>query len=159
MAQIFVTVHRSVVDKSRQMLLEMKRYNYVTPTNYLELVSGYKRFAGLTVLSSCKVRYCFCCRLLEEKRKELGDAASKLKNGLFKLDETREKVQAMSLELEEAKVKVADYQKQCEEYLVVIVQQKREADEQQKVLESLGFGANRNFATMCLSCSGCWRSK
>jgi dynein heavy chain len=112
-AQIFVTVHRSVVDKSRQMLLEMKRYNYVTPTNYLELVSGYKR-------------------LLEEKRKELGDAASKLKNGLFKLDETREKVQAMSVELEEAKVKVAEYQKQCEEYLVIIVQQKREADEQQK---------------------------
>ena len=73
------------------------------------------------------------CRLLEEKRKELGDAANKLKNGLSKLVETREKVEAMSVELQEAKIKVAEYQKQCEEYLVVIVQQKREADEQQKV--------------------------
>jgi hypothetical protein len=53
---------------------------------------------------------------------------------LFKIDETREKVEVMSLELEDAKKKVAEFQKQCEEYLVIIVQQKREADEQQKVL-------------------------
>ena len=79
---------------------------------------------------------CLCpssCRLLGEKRKELGEQVSKLRNGLYKIDDTREKVQAMSVELEEAKVKVADFQRQCEEYLVVIVQQKREADEQQKV--------------------------
>ena len=72
-------------------------------------------------------------RLLYEKRKELGDAANKLKNGLNKIDETRVKVEGMSVELEDAKTKVAQFQKQCEEYLVVIVQQKREADEQQKV--------------------------
>ena len=44
-AKIFVTVHRSVVETSEKMLLELKRHNYVTPTNYLELVTGYKRFA------------------------------------------------------------------------------------------------------------------
>ena len=71
--------------------------------------------------------------MLYEKRKELGDAAKKLRNGLFKIDDTRAKVEVMSVELEEAKTKVAQFQKQCEEYLVVIVQQKREADEQQKV--------------------------
>ena len=72
----------------------------------------------------------------------MGDSRDKLKNGLFKIDETREKVEAMSIELEDAKVKVALFQKQCEEYLVVLVQQKREADEQQKSvslrLESVG---------------------
>lgn len=72
-------------------------------------------------------------RLLAEKRQELLDQANKLRTGLFKIDETREKVEMMSVELEEAKKKVADFQKQCEEYLVIIVQQKREADEQQKV--------------------------
>lgn len=41
-AQMFALIHRSVVDYSKKMLLEMKRYNYVTPTNYLELVTGYK---------------------------------------------------------------------------------------------------------------------
>uniref|UniRef100_A0A2K5ICV1 Dynein axonemal heavy chain 2 n=1 Tax=Colobus angolensis palliatus TaxID=336983 RepID=A0A2K5ICV1_COLAP len=114
-AQIFVTMHWSVAQYSQKMLLELRRHNYVTPTNYLELVSGYKKLLG-------------------EKRQELQDQANKLRTGLFKIDETREKVQVMSLELEDAKKKVAEFQKQCEEYLVIIVQQKREADEQQKAV-------------------------
>ncbi|XP_074657783.1 dynein axonemal heavy chain 2-like [Tubulanus polymorphus] len=113
LAKIFSMMQKSVTDYSKKMLDEMKRYNYVTPTNYLELVAGYKT-------------------LLYEKREELGNACDKLKNGLSKIDETREKVESMSVELEEAKTKVAQFQKQCEEYLLVIVQQKREADEQQK---------------------------
>ena len=75
----------------------------------------------------------FAYSLLEMKRTEIGNQANKLKSGLSKLIETREKVQAMSIELEEAKVKVAEYQKQCDEYLVIIVQQKRDAEEQEKV--------------------------
>ncbi|GAB5580480.1 dynein axonemal heavy chain 2 [Prionailurus iriomotensis] len=114
-AKIFVTMHWSVGQYSQKMLLELRRYNYVTPTNYLELVSGYKKLLG-------------------EKRQELLGQANKLRTGLFKIDETREKVEVMSLELEEAKKKVAEFQKQCEEYLVIIVQQKREADEQQKAV-------------------------
>ena len=43
--------------------------------------------------------------LLGEKRKELGDAADKLRNGLFKIDETSVKVESMSVELEIAKGK------------------------------------------------------
>ncbi|XP_032092528.1 dynein heavy chain 2, axonemal [Thamnophis elegans] len=116
-AKIFVTMHWSVARYSHKMLLELRRHNYVTPTNYLELVSGYKK-------------------LLAEKRKELSDQANKLRNGLFKIDETREKVEVMTLELEEARRKVAEFQKQCEEYLVIIVQQKREADEQQKTVSA-----------------------
>lgn len=42
-ASIFVTTHQSVAQVSQQMKLELKRHNYVTPTNYLELVSGYKK--------------------------------------------------------------------------------------------------------------------
>nr|XP_055054184.1 LOW QUALITY PROTEIN: dynein axonemal heavy chain 2 [Misgurnus anguillicaudatus] len=114
-ASIFVTVHQSVAQFSHRMKVELKRHNYVTPTNYLELVSGYKK-------------------LLSEKRAELGEQVSKLRNGLFKIDDTRSKVEAMSVELEDSKKKVAEFQKQCEEYLVVIVQQKREADEQQKAV-------------------------
>lgn len=44
MAQIFVTMHWSVAQYSQKMLLELRRHNYVTPTNYLELVSGYKKY-------------------------------------------------------------------------------------------------------------------
>lgn len=42
-ALTFATIHDSVAKCSRRMALEMKRYNYVTPTNYIELVSGYKK--------------------------------------------------------------------------------------------------------------------
>lgn len=41
-ASIFSIVHDSVSKMSVRMLDEMKRHNYVTPTNYLELVTGYK---------------------------------------------------------------------------------------------------------------------
>lgn len=85
-------------------------------------------------LSGFCLRMCLCrSRLLAEKRGELGEQVSKLRNGLLKISETREKVEAMSLELEEAKRQVAEFQKQCDEYLSVIVQQKKEADSQQKV--------------------------
>ncbi|XP_072006034.1 dynein axonemal heavy chain 2 [Engystomops pustulosus] len=114
-ARIFVTMHRSVADYCHKMKLELKRQNYITPTSYLEVVSRYKR-------------------LLNEKRTELGEKASKLRNGLFKIDETREKVEKMSEQLAIARSKVAEFQKQCEEYLVIIVQQRREADEQQKAV-------------------------
>jgi len=114
-AGVFMTVHRSVVEMSEQMLFEMKRHNYVTPTNYLEFVSGYKG-------------------LLDSKRKEIGDAANKLSSGLSKLIETRQKVEAMTVELEETKSQLAVFQKQCDEYLVVIVQQKRDAEEQEKTV-------------------------
>lgn len=72
------------------------------------------------------------CRLLDGKRKEIGDAANKLRNGLDKLIDTRQKVEAMTVELEETKGQLAILQKQCDEYLVVIVQQKRDAEEQEK---------------------------
>ena len=42
--QVFVTAHQSVADVSKQMLQELKRHNYVTPTNYLETVRGYRYF-------------------------------------------------------------------------------------------------------------------
>eukprot|EP01135_Chromosphaera_perkinsii_P005558 Nk52_evm107s352 gene=Nk52_evmTU107s352 len=114
-SEVFTVAHSSVREMSKKMLFEVKRANYVTPTNYLELVSGYKE-------------------LVKEKKLELGNAAGKLRNGLDKLDDTRLKVETMSVELEKSKIQLAEFQKQCEEYLVVIVQQKREADETQKAV-------------------------
>ncbi|KAL8578359.1 Dynein heavy chain 2, axonemal [Nucella lapillus] len=115
LAHIFSVMQKSVSDYSKRMMQELKRHNYVTPTNYLELVSGYKK-------------------LFYEKKGELSREALKLGNGLSKIDDTREKVEKMSVELEDAKVKVIEFQKQCDEYLLVLVQQKQEADEQQKAV-------------------------
>ena len=76
----------------------------------------------------------FIFSLLEEKRKELGDAANKLRNGLGKLVDTKLKVEAMTVELEQTKSQLAVFQKECDDYLVIIVQQKREAEEQEKAV-------------------------
>ncbi|VDN98570.1 unnamed protein product [Rodentolepis nana] len=112
-ARVFATMHGSVTQMSERMMDELRRRNYVTPTNFLELVSGYKS-------------------MLESKRTELTNWANKLRSGLGKIDDTRSKVEEMSEELEEAKEKVAVFQKECDSCLVVLVDQKREADEQTK---------------------------
>ena len=112
-AQVCVQVHTSVVEHSVKMAMELKRYNYVTPTAYLELMNGYTE-------------------LLQEKHKDINSNATKLRNGLSKLDDTRTTVGKMTIDLEGKKKRVALTQKECDDYLVIIVQQKREADEQAK---------------------------
>lgn len=42
-ARVFALMHGSVARMTDRMLDELRRHNYVTPTNYLELVTGYKR--------------------------------------------------------------------------------------------------------------------
>ncbi|GIM07381.1 hypothetical protein Vretimale_11536 [Volvox reticuliferus] len=111
--KVFVTAHQSVEATSTKMFQALKRRNYVTPTNYLETVRGYKDLLG-------------------EKRRELGEKAAKLQGGLQKLDETSVQVAAMKKVAEEKKVVVAQAKADCEELLVEIVQDKRVADEQEK---------------------------
>lgn len=114
---VFAEMHVSVINSSSRMLLELKRYNYVTPTNYLELVKGYRN-------------------LLKEKSGELGASANKLANGLAKLEDAREQVETLSVELEVKKVVVAQSQKDCEDLLVQIVSERRVADDQKKQVEA-----------------------
>lgn len=51
-------MHQSVAEVSQRMKLELQRHNYVTPTNYLELVSGYKKWASLFSLHLQMVYVC-----------------------------------------------------------------------------------------------------
>lgn len=95
------------------MSQELLRYTYVTPTNYLDLVNGYRH-------------------LLNSKRAQLGEAADKLRNGLSKLDESRSQVAEMTVELEEKRKVVALKKNDCEKLLVEIVSQQRAAEEQRK---------------------------
>jgi len=88
----------------------------VTPTKYLDLVKGYRS-------------------MLDDKRKEIGELASKLRNGLAKLDQSKEQVSTMSIELEQKKKIVAQKKNDCDKLLVEIVQKQRAADEQKKVVE------------------------
>jgi len=115
--KVFAYTHESVTTASQKMLLEMKRHNYVTPTNYLELVKSYRE-------------------LIQEKLTEIGDSRAKLSGGLTKLEEGKIQVETMSVELEAKKIIVAKSQKDCEDLLVVIVSERRSADERKKQVES-----------------------
>ena len=72
--------------------------------------------------------------MLGEKRRELSGQANKLRNGLFKLDDTKEKVNEMAVELAATQQQVQRSTAECEEYLVSIVSQRRDADETQKLV-------------------------
>jgi dynein heavy chain len=115
LAQTFVAAHKAVTRVSDRMLRELGRPNYVTPTHYLELVTGY-------------------VSLLAAKRAELGAQLAKLEGGVGKLEETRTTVERLRIELEEKRVVVAAAQKECEELLVVIVQERGAAAEQAKAV-------------------------
>lgn len=106
----------------------------MTPTNFLELVKGYKV-------------------LLEEKRKELGAMAHKLRNGLQKLEEGRAQVEEMSKELEIKQVEVEQNQQECDALLKVIVSEKADADKQEADVthESLRIGKEKEEAMTIMS--------
>lgn len=94
------------------MFFKQKRRYYVTPTNYLELVSGYSA-------------------LLNDKQNEIGFEITKLQQGLKKLENANTQVEEMSNELENKKLIVARKQKECEDLLQNLTISRREADEKQ----------------------------
>ncbi|XP_025155769.1 dynein heavy chain 2, axonemal [Harpegnathos saltator] len=116
-AASFSLIHDTVSRFSRRMAAEMKRYNYVTAVNFIELVLGYKE-------------------MLAEKRQDLADEADKLRGGLSKIDDTRVKVKEMAAELEVTQQQVHKSTLECEEFLVTIAKQRSDADEAQKVIAS-----------------------
>jgi len=115
-AVIFDTIHSSVNEESERMQRELKRTNYVTPTNYLELVTGYKS-------------------LLQEKRVQIGDMKSKLEKGLSTLEKAREDVSKMSIDLEKQKKEAAASKQECESLMLNILSQKSTADDKKQQVE------------------------
>ncbi|XP_033175116.1 dynein heavy chain 7, axonemal [Bombus impatiens] len=73
MCQFF---HMSTQELTKEFLRKSKRYNYVTPTSYLELINTFKD-------------------LLAKKRKEALDGKKRYEAGLEKLDSTHRQVEKM----------------------------------------------------------------
>ncbi|KXZ49756.1 DHC2 protein [Gonium pectorale] len=96
-----VLVHQSVRTFSTRFLEELRRYNYVTPKNYLDFINNYKR-------------------ALATNRRTIQDTVSRLSGGLEKLIQAAVEVDAMQKELSQAKVVVEKATKECNELLEVI---------------------------------------
>lgn len=79
--QCCMCIHQSVDMISQRYYDELRRYNYVTPTSYLELLSTFTK-------------------LLSEKRMEISTTKSRLEIGLDRLLSTAQEVEIMQGELE-----------------------------------------------------------
>ncbi len=85
-----------------------RRYNYVTPTSYLELLGTF-------------------IRLLAAKRTEIMEGRRRLEVGLQKLLSTAAQVEVMQTELKDLQPILEKTSKEVEEMMVVITNDKREA--------------------------------
>lgn len=118
-AGTFAYIHNSVSRMADAMLLKVKRHCYVTPSNYLELVTGFQR-------------------LLDTKREAVSSSANKLRNGIFKIDDTQEKVKDMSEELIESQKQVKLVQDDCNVCIVNLSAETEVLDKQKKIVEEQG---------------------
>eukprot|EP00002_Diphylleia_rotans_P006932 TRINITY_DN1638_c0_g1_i1.p1 TRINITY_DN1638_c0_g1~~TRINITY_DN1638_c0_g1_i1.p1 ORF type:complete len:4126 (-),score=976.49 TRINITY_DN1638_c0_g1_i1:597-12974(-) len=105
-----VYVHETVSDSSKKYLAQLGRYNYVTPTSYLELLGTFKI-------------------LLADKRTELGNMRRRLEIGLEKLQGTQREVAVMQEELKALQPVLVQTSKDTDEMMAQIARDKVKADE------------------------------
>ncbi|KAI8909816.1 dynein heavy chain and region D6 of dynein motor-domain-containing protein [Gorgonomyces haynaldii] len=114
-SEMCVEIHVSVGQLAKKFYQELRRRYYTTPTSYLELINSY-------------------VSMLSEKRKELGVARDRLKNGLSKLQETNELVANMQIELQMLGPELKQKAQDTEELMIKIAKDQETADGVRKVV-------------------------
>uniref|UniRef100_A0ABD2X5S3 Dynein heavy chain 7, axonemal n=1 Tax=Trichogramma kaykai TaxID=54128 RepID=A0ABD2X5S3_9HYME len=102
--------HTSTQDLSKEFLLRAKRYNYVTPTSYLELISTFDK-------------------ILARKRKEVLDGKRRYVAGLESLNQANVQVAKMQDTLRALQPKLIEATKDVEKVLSIIETETAEAAE------------------------------
>ena len=112
----FVAIHQSVERASTAFYEELRRYNYVTPTSYLELLTTFMNLLGA-------------------KRSEIMEGKRRLEIGLEKLGGAEVIVKDLQQQIIEKQPVLEQTSKEVDELLVVIDHDKKEADETRVVVE------------------------
>ncbi|XP_030642423.1 dynein heavy chain 7, axonemal [Chanos chanos] len=107
--------HTSTIELSARFQAELQRYNYVTPTSYLELISTFKA-------------------LLERRRAEVMKLKRRYEVGLEKLESAASQVATMQVELEELQPQLRVASKEVDEMMVVIERESVEVAKTEKVV-------------------------
>ena len=108
--ETFKIFHQGVAMASKDYFTSLRRYNYVTPTSYLELLNTFKI-------------------LLQKKRVEVGGLISRLQIGLDKLLSTSEMVSQLQEELTAMQPSLVKTQAEVEAMIVQIDKDKEGAKE------------------------------
>jgi dynein heavy chain len=106
--EIFKTIHKSVESISIDYRSSLSRYNYVTPTSYLELLKVFQI-------------------ILKEKTNELIFSINRLKTGLDKLIQANHEVSDMQIMLKDLQPQLEKSAKDTEELMIIIEKEKKEA--------------------------------
>ncbi|KAG9396016.1 Dynein heavy chain and region D6 of dynein motor [Carpediemonas membranifera] len=109
-----VQVHKCVVRYSDKFKAELRRNNYVTPKNYLDFISNYRR-------------------LLADNRKRVDDSIARLDSGLQKLIQAAEEVDVMQVQLEKQQKEVKIKTEACNELLAEITSQTEQTEQKQVI--------------------------
>jgi dynein heavy chain len=113
MCQIF---HTTTQDLSKDFFTQTKRYNYVTPTSYLELIHTFNI-------------------ILEQKRKEILENKKKYVAGLDSLNKAHIQVEEMKKNLTALEPKLIQATKDIEKVLESIEEESAEAAEIEKIVK------------------------
>ncbi|KYN44278.1 Dynein heavy chain 7, axonemal [Trachymyrmex septentrionalis] len=108
--------HTSTQKLTRDFLMRLVRYNYVTPTSYLELINTFKD-------------------LLDRKRKEVLQGKSRYEAGLDRLDSTRKEVTRMQEVLVALQPKLLVAAKDVERMFLDVQRQNEEASEIEQIVK------------------------
>ena len=109
-----VLVHQNVREQSAAFLQRLKRYNYVTPKNYLDFISNYRG-------------------VLKDERRKIDQLILRLDGGLSKLVQAASEVDTMKGKLEVAQKEVAAKSLDVKQMLQEISQNTTLATERQAV--------------------------
>ncbi|KAM6178382.1 dynein axonemal heavy chain 7 [Rhynchocyon petersi] len=109
--------HTSTINLSKSFYIELQRYNYVTPTSYLELISTFKL-------------------LLEKKRSEVMKMKKRYEVGLEKLDSASSQVATMQSELEALHPQLKVASKEVDEMMVIIERESVEVAKTEKIVKA-----------------------
>jgi dynein heavy chain len=107
--EMFGYIHSSVTTESLRYRDELRRYNYVTPTSYLELLNVFKK-------------------LLREKRNEVGGLRHKLQFGLDRLADASKHVAELQDDLEKKQPVLKATQEEVAEMMVSIAKDTEDAE-------------------------------
>lgn len=124
---MFQMIHQNVEKGSVQFYEKLRRYNYVTPTSYLELLYTFKS-------------------VLQLKRDEVQSKRSRLQNGVDKIIATKEQVAGMQEQLVALKPQLEKTQIDVEDMMKQITLDKKDADETKAVVEKEEQIANKKAA-------------
>ena len=107
-------VHMSISDANVEFLAMERRYNYTTPTSFLELINFYKI-------------------LLDKKRDKITDQINRLEIGLQTMASTTERVEKLQKQLETKMVDVEIEKAKTNELIEIVGKESLDAEKEQDI--------------------------